>query len=514
MSAETTILVALVLPLAAAGACLFFGRLGHPNLRDLATPLIGVCTFAAVWQLGADVLAGGRPELVLLEVLPGVELAFQIEPLGLIYGLVASGLWIPTSIYAVGYMRGHHEKNQTRFFTFFALSIFAALGIAFARNLFTLFLFYEALTLLTFPLVTHHGTAEARRAGRVYLGILLFTSISFLLLAILFTWRLTGTVEFTPGGILAADTSSGMVTVLLLLYAFGAGKAALMPLHRWLPNAMVAPTPVSALLHAVAVVKAGVFTILKVVVYVFGLDLLRGSTASLTLMTIASFTMLMAAVVAIRQDNLKARLAYSTISQLALHRPRRGDGDRHRRPRRRHAARHACGGQDHPLLLRRRHPGRHPQEERQRTRRPRPAHALDLRRLLPRLALDHRHSAARRVVGQVVSHDRRARDRLPGPGRVPRRADAQLAAGLLLPDARRRPRLLRRAAGRRRRRLRRPREDRRSTVPVRPARSSSRRSCRWPCSSPPRTWWSCSGSSASSRLQEWLERRGRATISS
>ncbi len=318
MSSETTILVALLLPVLAAVSCLLLGGgLGRPNLRDIATPLIGACTFAAVWRLAGDVLAGGRPELVLFEVLPGVELAFQVEPLGLLYGLVASGLWIVTSIYAVGYMRGHHEQNQTRFFTFFALSIFAALGIAFASNLFTLFLFYEALTLLTFPLVTHHGTDEARRAGRVYLGILLFTSISFLLFAILFTWRLTGTIEFTPGGILGAETSSGMVTVLLLLYAFGAGKAALMPFHRWLPNAMVAPTPVSALLHAVAVVKAGVFAILKIVVYVFGLDLLRGSDASLSLMTIASFTMLMAAVIAIRQDNLKARLAYSTISQLA-----------------------------------------------------------------------------------------------------------------------------------------------------------------------------------------------------
>ena len=165
MSSETTILVALLLPVAAAASCQVFGRLGHPNLRDLATPLVGVCTFAAVWQLGAGVLGGGRPELVLLEVLPGVELAFQVEPLGLLYGLVASGLWVATSIYAVGYMRGHHEKNQTRFFTYFALSIFAALGIAFARNLFTLFLFYEALTLLTFPLVTHHGTAEAAARG-------------------------------------------------------------------------------------------------------------------------------------------------------------------------------------------------------------------------------------------------------------------------------------------------------------------------------------------------------------
>ena len=164
MSSETTILVALLLPVAAAVSCQIFGRLGHPNVRDVATPILGACTFAAVWQLGDDVLRGGRPELVLLEVLPGVELAFQVEPLGLLYGLVASGLWILTSIYAVGYMRGHHEENQTRFFTFFALSIFAALGIAFARNLFTMFLFYEALTLLTFPAgdPPRHGRGAAR----------------------------------------------------------------------------------------------------------------------------------------------------------------------------------------------------------------------------------------------------------------------------------------------------------------------------------------------------------------
>ena len=394
MSSETTILVALLLPVLAAASCLLLGGgLGRPNLRDIATPLIGACTFAAVWRLAGDVLAGGRPELVLFEVLPGVELAFQVEPLGLLYGLVASGLWIVTSIYAVGYMRGHHEQNQTRFFTFFALSIFAALGIAFASNLFTLFLFYEALTLLTFPLVTHHGTDEARRAGRVYLGILLFTSISFLLFAILFTWRLTGTIEFTPGGILGAETSSGMVTVLLLLYAFGAGKAALMPFHRWLPNAMVAPTPVSALLHAVAVVKAGVFAILKIVVYVFGLDLLRRQRR----VTLADDDRLVHDADGGRhrdppgQPEGAARLLDDQPA--CLHRPRCGDGHGYGRPRRRHADRDARGGQDHPLLLCRRHPGRHPQEEGERARRSRPHDALDLRGLLPRLALDHRHPA-------------------------------------------------------------------------------------------------------------------------
>ena len=174
----------------------------------------------------------------------------------MIFALIASGLWIVTTIYAIGYMRGHHEENQTRFFVFFAFAISAALGVAFARNMFTLFIFYEVLTLSTYPLVTHHRSEEALRAGRIYMGILMSTSVGFLLLGMVWTWQLTGTLEFAPGGILTGKASEGIVIVLLGLYAFGTGKAALMPIHRWLPAAMVAPPPVSALLHAVAVVKA------------------------------------------------------------------------------------------------------------------------------------------------------------------------------------------------------------------------------------------------------------------
>ena len=154
----------------------------------------------------------------------------------------------------------------------FAIAIGSALGAAFAGNLFTLFLWYEILTISTYPLVTHSGTEEARRAGRLYLGILLGTSIGFQLLAILWTWTVTGTLDFTEGGILAGEIQGPAAAVLLALYVFGIGKAAVMPFHRWLPAAMVAPTPVSALLHAVAVVKAGVFTVLKVSVYIFGIE--------------------------------------------------------------------------------------------------------------------------------------------------------------------------------------------------------------------------------------------------
>ncbi|MFH1569052.1 MAG: proton-conducting transporter membrane subunit [Gemmatimonadota bacterium] len=310
-------LVAAAILLPALGAPLIALAGRRPNLREAITLVTGGLTFLLVLSLLPAVSGGARPGAELVQVLPGLALAFEVEPLGMVFGLVASGLWIVTSVYAIGYMRGHHETEQTRFYAFFALAITAALGVAFARNVFTLFLFYEALTLTTYPLVTHHRTPEAMRGGRVYLGILLFTSISFLLLAVVWTWHLAGTLEFTPGGILAGRASPGMLTVLLALYAFGTGKAALMPFHRWLPAAMVAPTPVSALLHAVAVVKAGVFAVVKVVVYVFGIDLLRDTGVSVWLMYVAGATVVLASLVAMTQDNLKARLAYSTVSQLS-----------------------------------------------------------------------------------------------------------------------------------------------------------------------------------------------------
>jgi multicomponent Na+:H+ antiporter subunit D len=303
-------------PLIGALLVRLFGK--WPNLRDGISLATATSLFAAIvsWILPV-VRTGARPRLDLVQVLPGVPLAFEVEPLGLVFALVASGLWIVTTLYGIGYMRGHHEQNQTRFFICFALAIAGAVGVAFAANVFTLFVFYEAITLSTYPLVTHHGTPQAKRAGRMYLGILMGTSVAFLLLALVWTYVLTGTTEFRPGGILAGKASGGTLTALLALYAFGTGKAALMPFHRWLPAAMVAPTPVSALLHAVAVVKAGVFTVMKILVYVFGIDLLSADGMSVWLMWVAAGTILIASTVAIFQDNLKKRLAYSTISQLS-----------------------------------------------------------------------------------------------------------------------------------------------------------------------------------------------------
>lgn len=316
MTPELAIGLSLLLPTLGMLGVLIIGE-RHPNAREGVTLVTTLLTFGTVLQLLPAVQAGLRPELELFQVLPGLVLAFKVEPLGMLYALVASGLWIVTSLYAIGYMRGHHEVNQTRFFACFAAAISAALGIAYARNLFTLFVFYELLTFSTFPLVTHAGTEKAKQAGRIYLGILVFTSVVFLLFGIIWTYQLAGTLEFAAGGILAGKVSGWKLTLLLGLFAFGAGKAALMPFHRWLPAAMVAPTPVSALLHAVAVVKAGVFTILKVVVYIFGIDLLADTGASKWLMAVAAFTILASSLIALTKDNLKARLAYSTIGQLS-----------------------------------------------------------------------------------------------------------------------------------------------------------------------------------------------------
>lgn len=312
---ENLVLAAAAIPFVAALAIPLFHN--HPNVREAVTLLATAALAVVVWSLLAPVLAGARPEALGPAIAPGLRLAFKVEPLGLLFALVASTLWIVNSIYSIGYMRGNDEPRQTVFYVCFAIAIGSTMAIAFAKNLLTLFLAYEALTLSTYPLVTHKANDAAVRAGRVYLGLLLGTSMVLLLPAIIATWALAGTTEFTVGGILSGKADPLVISLLFALYAFGIGKAALMPFHFWLPAAMVAPTPVSALLHAVAVVKAGVFAVLKVVVYVFGIDTLASTGSGTWLVWVASFTIIAASLVALKQDNLKRCLAYSTVSQLA-----------------------------------------------------------------------------------------------------------------------------------------------------------------------------------------------------
>ncbi len=309
------VLAALAIPF--AGIVLMTLARHRPDVREAMTFGAAAMLFFVVASLAPAVLAGERPAITLFEMLPGLPVAFTVEPLGWLFAAVASSLWVVSTPYTIAYLRGNGEANQTRFFACFAASIGAAIGIAFAGNLLTLFLFYEMLTLVTYPLVTHHGTDEARRAGRVYLGLLIGTSVVFFLPALIITSLLAGTLDFRPGGILGGRVGPAGAGLLLALFMFGIGKAALMPFHRWLPTAMVAPAPVSALLHAVAVVKAGVFCVVKVIVYVFGVDALAALGGAGWLTLVAGFTLIAASAVALRAQNLKRRLAYSTVSQLA-----------------------------------------------------------------------------------------------------------------------------------------------------------------------------------------------------
>jgi multicomponent Na+:H+ antiporter subunit D len=214
-------------------------------------------------------------------------------------------------------MRGLNEHSQTRYFSFFAVALSATIGVAFSANLFTLYLFYEMLSLATYPLVTHHQDPEARASGRKYLIYILGTSIAFVLPAMLVSYSLSGTLEFSGQGFLAGTASKTTLTVLLMLFLFGFAKAGVIPFHSWLPAAMVAPTPVSALLHAVAVVKVGVFCILRVITGVFGTELLQSFGLGTVLCYIATVTILIASLIALSQDELKRRLAFSTVSQLS-----------------------------------------------------------------------------------------------------------------------------------------------------------------------------------------------------
>ncbi|ANL35582.1 monovalent cation/H+ antiporter subunit D family protein [Rhizobium phaseoli] len=288
------------------------------KLRDVVSPLAAIAMFAIVASMAPTVLAGGTIELRLFEILPGIDFAFRVDALGMVFATISSLLWIVAAIYSIGYMRHLNEHAQTRFFACFASSLAAAAGGAFAANLFTLVIFYEVLSLVTYPLVYHHEDEQGWTGSRKYLVYLMGASKSVLLAALALTYHIAGSLDFVTGGLLArADASALLLTVVYFCYLFGFAKAAVMPMHAWLPAAMVAPTPVSALLHAVAVVKMGVFCVLRVVFHVFGIELVGKLGLGIATAYLVSFTILMASVYALTRDDLKARLAYSTVSQLS-----------------------------------------------------------------------------------------------------------------------------------------------------------------------------------------------------
>jgi multicomponent Na+:H+ antiporter subunit D len=311
---ELLIFLALAVPLFAAVAIYATGRM--PDVRETLTLVACVVLVIVAISMFMRVGAGDPPHMTVAQPMAGLDIAFRLEPLGALFALMASILWALNSLFSIGYMRGRREANQTRFYVCFALAMFAVMGIAMAANLFTLFIFYEILTFSTYPLVTHKGDKAALRAGRIYLGMLVGASVVLLLPGIIGVAMMAGSTNFVSDGLLAGKVGLNTGSLLLVLLVFGAAKAALMPLHGWLPNAMVAPAPVSALLHAVAVVKAGVFTILKISAYIFGPDLIAKLPASQWLLWIAAASIVIASLVAMTKDDLKARLAWSTVGQL------------------------------------------------------------------------------------------------------------------------------------------------------------------------------------------------------
>lgn len=308
-------LLALAIPI--AGALLIFAAASRPNLRDLCSVAAALAQFLVVASMVPPVMSGGAFRWTLLSFLPQVSIGFRVDALGVFFAVIASFLWVLTAIYSIGYLRALDEHAQTRFHALFAISMAAAIGVAFAVNLVTLYLFYETLTLVTYPLVTHHQTGEAFAAGRRYLFYQLGSGIALLLPAIILTFGFAGTFDFRPGGVFPAAANHAGLVATYLLFLAGIAKAAIMPFHLWLPAAMVAPTPVSALLHAVAVVNTGVFSVLRVILHIFGEGLMRELDLGVITLIATSITILLASIFALKLDNLKALLAYSTIGQLS-----------------------------------------------------------------------------------------------------------------------------------------------------------------------------------------------------
>ena len=282
------------------------------RLRNYIVLLFAASSAFFTWHTALKVFAGERVRVA--GELGGLAFSIDPDPLGAVFGLIASTLWLFTAVYSFGYMAGKHK--QRTFFTFFLMSLTMTLGVAFSGNLIALYLFYELLTFATYPLVIHERSAEAMKAGTKYI-LYSLSGAGAILIAIIFTYAWSGKLDFSSGPMLANSLGPGL-NWLLMLFIGGFGvKAAIMPLHRWLPAAMAAPTPVSALLHAVAVVYSGVYGILRTVYSVFGHELIGQLEIRYILPWTAAITIVAGIVIAARQDVLKRRLAYQTVSHLS-----------------------------------------------------------------------------------------------------------------------------------------------------------------------------------------------------
>lgn len=320
MTLQYLLLLIIAMPLL---SFLITPRVKLKNLRESLNIIIAIINFCFSIFAYLKFYTGEQALIRFISINDAIYFGFYAEKISMLFAIMVNFLWIISIVYSMGYLRAHHEKKQGRFFAFFSLCIGFTLGVAFSSNLLTTFLFYELLTLATFPLVAHNINKDTKFNVKVYLGVLIVTSLIFFLPAALISTLYLGSSDYTLGGLFIKKESTNLYVALglLLLFIFGVAKAGVMPVHKWLPAAMVAPTPVSALLHAVAVVKTGVFVLIKVVVYIFGIDYLSVIIQKVSsinwLLVIPCITIIWASIIALYQDNLKKRLAYSTISQLS-----------------------------------------------------------------------------------------------------------------------------------------------------------------------------------------------------
>lgn len=319
---ENYLLITALIPLLSALVIFFTGK--WPGVNNSITVTSSVLLFTYTCLCTLYWVYGDHSQFILMDFGNNLHISLKLESTGVIFSLLISFLWVLTSIYAICYMQNNYaDSNHSSFLCFFSISIGCAMFIAFSGDLLTTFVFYELLTISTYPLVTYNSTNESMIAGRYYFGVLFFSSLVLFFPAIGLLYHEFHTLDFVSGGIFKFDTS--LITFIAVCFAmliYGIGKAALMPMHFWLPKAMVAPTPVSALLHAVAVVKSGVFIIIKVILYTFGVDNMQRFVqqnwfAGGWLPYAAGFTIITASLIALKQKELKKLLAYSTISQLS-----------------------------------------------------------------------------------------------------------------------------------------------------------------------------------------------------
>jgi multicomponent Na+:H+ antiporter subunit D len=312
------LLVALLIPLIGTLGVMIKGD--KENIREGISCVSSILLLLVVASMVPAVWHGKTLIFHMFSILPGVSVTLRADSMSMIFALVASSLWTIAVFYSMGYMRSLNEHAQTRFNACFALAIFGAIGVAFSDNLFTMYLFYEIVSVCTYPLVAHHQDEEGYNGGRKYLVYLTATAKAFLLPAMILIYVLSGTLDFATDistGIFPQGANTVLVTMLYVFCIFGFAKNGIMPFHHWLPGAMVAPTPVSALLHAVAVVKVGVFCTTRVMLFVFGTDTMSALNLGIPTAYFVGFTVITASIIALSKDNLKARLAYSTVSQLS-----------------------------------------------------------------------------------------------------------------------------------------------------------------------------------------------------